>query len=125
MKKIIASLLVIAYFSTVTYIYFAPISLERFGTNADKVFHFLVFFCGGIVFILLNLLKISLRYEVMLLASLFVTPLLLEMAQGVVSYRVYDPVDMLYNYAGLGVSLVPFAIYLIIRRVIYDKRNDF
>jgi hypothetical protein len=125
MKKIIASLLVIAYFSTVTYIYFAPISLERFGTNADKVFHFLVFFCGGIVFILLNLLKISLRYEVMLLTSLFVTPFLLEMAQGIVSYRVYDPLDMFYNYAGLGVSLVPFAIYLIIRRVIYDKRNDF
>jgi VanZ family protein len=125
MKKIIASLLVIAYFSTVTYIYFAPISLERFGTNADKVFHFLVFFCGGIVFILLNLLKISLRYEVMLLASLFVTPLLLEMAQGVVSYRVYDPMDMFYNYAGLGTVLVPFAVYLLIRKVIYDKRNDF
>jgi VanZ family protein len=125
MKKIIASLLVIAYFLTVTYIYFAPISLERFGANADKVFHFFVFCCGGIVFILLNLLKISLRYEVMLLASLFVTPLLLEMAQGVVSYRVYDPMDMFYNYAGLGTVLVPFAVYLLIRKVIYDKRNDF
>jgi predicted Na+-dependent transporter len=61
----------------------------------------------------------------MLLASLFVTPLLLEMAQGVVSYRVYDPMDMFYNYAGLGTVLVPFAVYLLIRKVIYDKRNDF
>jgi hypothetical protein len=47
------------------------------------------------------------------------------MAQGVVSYRVYDPMDMFSNYAGLSAVLVPFAVYLIIRKVISDKRNDF
>ncbi|MEA2066158.1 MAG: hypothetical protein U9O65_03550 [Thermotogota bacterium] len=123
-KKTMATLLVITYFVIVTYIYFAPISLEKFGNGADKVFHFLVFFCGGGVYIALYLLKISRRYKVCLLVSLLVAPFLLEAAQDVVSYRVYDLMDMFYNYAGLGAALLTIAVYLIIRKVISDKRNN-
>lgn len=119
-KKTIAILLVVTYFLIVTYAYFAPLNMERYGQNADKAFHFLVFFCGGIVFIIFNLLKVSRRYSVILLISLFIAPFLLELTQDFVSYRVYDPLDMLYNYTGLVTTLIPFGIYLIVRKVILD-----
>lgn len=124
-KKTVAILLMIVYFVTITYIYFAPVSLERFGTGSDKVFHFLVFFFGGIIFIAFNFLKVSRRYIVVLIILLFLAPFLLEQAQNYVSYRVYDPIDMLYNYAGLVTPIIPYGIYIILKKIISDRRSGF
>ncbi|MFO7881156.1 MAG: hypothetical protein R6U52_01295 [Kosmotogaceae bacterium] len=123
-KKTFSFLSIIIYFIGVTYVYFIPINLEKLGTNTDKKIHYVIFLCGGLLFLLLKKFKTKKVYLTLFLSFLLVSPFLLEIAQGLVSYRVYDPKDMLANYLGLGTVLLVYLSIKVIKKIIFACKNE-
>ncbi len=124
-KKTFSFLSIIIYFIGVTYIYFIPINLDKLGTNADKKIHYVIFLCGGLLYLLLKSFKTKKMYLTLFLGFLVVSPFLLEIAQELVSYRVYDPKDMLANYLGLGSALLLYLFIIIIKKIILACKNGY
>lgn len=116
-KAVFAILLFFLYFCTVSYLYLSPISLPNVGRNSDKLFHFLIFLVGGVVFLVVLRSPLKRALSVILGVSLLAAPFFMELIHDMIPYRVYDPKDIVANYAGLAVPIAAYLISLMIKKV--------
>ncbi len=115
-RTFFAVVLFFTYLAVVSYLYFTPIAVPYVGRHSDKLFHFLIFLFGGMVFIVILRSPLSKLLSFFFGATLLIAPFAMEYVQEFIPYRVYDPTDIIANYAGLAVPILVFITALLIKR---------
>ncbi len=115
-RTFFAVVLFFTYLAVVSYLYFTPIAVPYVGRHSDKLFHFLIFLFGGMVFIVVLRSPLSKLISFLFGATLLIAPFAMEYVQEFIPYRVYDPTDIIANYAGLAVPILVFVTALLIKR---------
>ncbi|HAA85155.1 MAG TPA: hypothetical protein DCE14_02255 [Kosmotogaceae bacterium] len=116
-RALFAVVLFFVYIGTVSYFYLSPIAIPNIGRHSDKVFHFLIFLAGGVVFLIVLRSHLSKALSRVFGISLLAAPLFMELIQDMIPYRVHDPKDIIANYAGLAVPIMAYLVVLIIKKI--------
>jgi len=117
MARKISVFLIISYFIFLLFLYFIPLNLSGNGRNSDKLVHFFIFACGGL---LLIALKHSGNKKMFVLfgTAVFLSAFALEPIQGLLKYRVCDIMDAFANFIGLGTVLLGYQFLKVAKRFI-------
>ncbi|WP_367361547.1 antibiotic resistance protein VanZ [Mesotoga sp.] len=119
MKKIITAILSITYMIATVYFYLRP-GVQTFVVGSDKFLHFVGFFSGGVLLILISRIGASRLNRLALGFFLVIGPLVLESLQIISPYRQFDTLDILFNYLGW---IVPATVFSIVERCMFLLKN--
>ncbi|OAA31528.1 hypothetical protein AT15_05495 [Kosmotoga arenicorallina S304] len=107
--------LIISYFVFLLFLYFMPFSLSGNGRNSDKLVHFFIFACGGLLLVVIENSG-NKKMLVFLGGAIFLSAFALEPIQGLLKYRVCDVKDAFSNFIGLGTVLLGYQFLKVAKR---------
>ncbi|MBN2218744.1 MAG: VanZ family protein [Kosmotogaceae bacterium] len=97
------------YMVFTVYFYLKPV-VPAIEVGSDKFLHFVGFFAGGFLFVILSGEEFSKELNRTFFSFLIVGPVILEFLQIFSPNRQFDILDMAFNYLGWTVPVVIFSL---------------
>jgi VanZ family protein len=114
MRRLIMALAAAIYMVFTVYFYLKPV-VPAIEVGSDKFLHFVGFFAGGFLFVILSREEFSKAFRKTFFLFLIVGPVILEFLQVLSPNRQFDILDMVFNYLGWTVPVVIFTFIVRLR----------